>query len=149
MAVSRFGMLLDSLLSKGGEGDGIYSAPDLSSAFLGGIIELQSAGTPFPQAVGNAAEAYVFEGGPGDRTGPVEPHNALPSADPESIAGELGLHAEMSLADLARLRRSFAMHNHPDRVPAQLRTLATTRMMVANRLIDQAKTDRIRRSART
>ena len=58
--------------------------------------------------------------------------------EPEAIAVELGLEGA-DLAALGRLRRVFALRNHPDRVPQHLRQRALQRMQVANRLIDEAK----------
>lgn len=63
----------------------------------------------------------------------------LPPIDPEAIAKELGLAAAKASADFGRLRRSFAFHNHPDRVAPHLRQRAMVRMQVANMLIDDAK----------
>lgn len=60
------------------------------------------------------------------------------SIEPEAIASELGLHAAEPL-DFGRLRRAFALKNHPDRVPSQFRERALLRMQVANGLIDEAK----------
>ena len=59
------------------------------------------------------------------------------SLDPAKIVGELGLRPEASEADIIALRREFALRNHPDRVPAELREIATQRMMIANDLIDR------------
>ena len=61
-----------------------------------------------------------------------------PSIEPDAIALELGL-ADAAPADFGRLRRAFALKNHPDRVAPQMRQLALTRMQVANGLIDEAK----------
>jgi len=58
--------------------------------------------------------------------------------EPATIAVELGLN-EAKPADLGRLRRVFALKNHPDRVPAHLRQNALKRMQIANVLIDEAK----------
>lgn len=78
------------------------------------------------------AEAEVVEE-------PVEPEEAeQPSIDPEAIAAELGL-AEAKPADLAKMRRSFALANHPDRVAPHLRQRAMVRMQLANMMIDDAK----------
>ncbi|WP_152046440.1 hypothetical protein [Aureimonas psammosilenae] len=60
----------------------------------------------------------------------------LPSLDPSDIAFELGLDAVTSLEDLKMVRRLFARSNHPDRVPANRRDHANSRMTVANALID-------------
>jgi hypothetical protein len=58
--------------------------------------------------------------------------------EPETIAVELGLNGAEP-AELGRLRRVFALKNHPDRVPAHLRQNALKRMQIANGLIDEAK----------
>jgi hypothetical protein len=65
--------------------------------------------------------------------------NTEPDAflDPNKILLELGLHSNLSEADVATLRREFALRNHPDRVPVELRDLATQRMMIANDLMDR------------
>ncbi|MFZ1991423.1 MAG: hypothetical protein WAW96_16820 [Alphaproteobacteria bacterium] len=59
------------------------------------------------------------------------------STDPQAVAEELHITAEMSFSDLSRLRREFALANHPDRADAAARENATRRMMVANMLIDR------------
>lgn len=61
-----------------------------------------------------------------------------PSIDPDAIAAELGL-AEAKPADLAKMRRIFALANHPDRVAPHLRQRAMVRMQLANMMIDDAK----------
>lgn len=67
----------------------------------------------------------------------TEPAELL-SIEPEAIAAELGL-ADAWPTDLGRLRRAFALKNHPDRVPPGLRQRALQRMQVANSLIDEAR----------
>lgn len=62
-----------------------------------------------------------------------------PSTDPDDISRELGLGSGKKAEELARLRRSFAFRNHPDRVAPHLRDRAMTRMKVANMLIDEAQ----------
>ena len=59
------------------------------------------------------------------------------AADARCVADELRITAQMTLSDLTRLRREFALTNHPDRVPSTERENATRRMMVANMLIDR------------
>jgi hypothetical protein len=66
-------------------------------------------------------------------------------ADDAAIAAELRLASARTGEDLRRLRRSFAMRNHPDRVPAWLRDEATRRMTIANVLIDSAMRDRAKK----
>lgn len=67
---------------------------------------------------------------------PHKPRAARP-ADPKAVAEELRISAQMSIADLKRLRREFALANHPDRSGADQRDNATRRMMIANMLIDR------------
>ena len=67
--------------------------------------------------------------------------------EPEAIAAELGL-ANASPADFGRLRRTFALNNHPDRVAPHLRQRALARMQVANGLIDEAKRKALARTRR-
>lgn len=69
-----------------------------------------------------------------DEQGIIE---AEPLLDPNKILLELGLDANFSEADIATLRREFALRNHPDRVRSDLRELATQRMMIANDLMDR------------
>lgn len=61
------------------------------------------------------------------------------TVDPDVILQELGLDRVRHLEDFGRIRRAFALHNHPDRHPDHLRDLAQERMQVANRLIDDAR----------
>ena len=75
-----------------------------------------------------------------------EPEPPL-SVDPDVIAAELGL-SSVRAAELGRLRRNFAMKNHPDRVAPHLRSRALARMQVANGLIDEARRRAERASAR-
>ncbi|MEQ1942791.1 hypothetical protein ABMA32_10280 [Mesorhizobium sp. VNQ89] len=69
------------------------------------------------------------------------------STDPAIIAIELGLDGPAS-PDLNRLRRMFALKNHPDRVPSHLRQQALRRMQVANGLIDEAKRKAVAKARR-
>jgi hypothetical protein len=57
--------------------------------------------------------------------------------DARSVADELHISGQMTMSDLNRLRREFALANHPDRVRASEREIATRRMMLANMLIDR------------
>ena len=56
----------------------------------------------------------------------------------ETVALELQLLDDLGLAELERLRRTFAYRNHPDRVGPAHKAQALRRMTVANVLIDQA-----------
>ena len=59
-------------------------------------------------------------------------------SEAESVAQDLRLRPRLTAKELRHIRREFARGNHPDRVPAPLRELATRRMVIANSLIDQA-----------
>ena len=85
--------------------------------------------------------ARLYGEGRGDCTPPP-----VPAADDAAIAAELRLGSARTREDLRRLRRSFAMRNHPDRVPAWLREEATRRMTIANALIDRAMCERLKKS---
>lgn len=61
---------------------------------------------------------------------------APPKSEDEAIAEELGLSADLAIADLRRIRREFAKKNHPDRFEPALRVGAARRMTIANMLID-------------
>jgi hypothetical protein len=58
------------------------------------------------------------------------------AVDAATIAHELGVDASSSRSELAEARRRFAVRNHPDRAPPQLKELATARMAIVNELID-------------
>lgn len=61
-----------------------------------------------------------------------------PSTKPEDIARELKIRGWHTEVQLHKIRRRFAMKNHPDRVPSSIRSASTMRMGIANMLIDQA-----------
>jgi hypothetical protein len=58
------------------------------------------------------------------------------------LADELCLSPELTTEDLKRLRREFAIYNHPDRVTSAERERATRRMTLVNVLIDKALKER-------
>lgn len=69
---------------------------------------------------------------------------ASPEVSPDSnatariIALELGLNDAMSVEEIKRIRRDFALRNHPDVVADGDRMGATMRMQIANLMIDEA-----------
>lgn len=73
-----------------------------------------------------------------DEASPTLSPAALMSEE-EQVAAELDLAGAKTLADLARARRSFALHNHPDRVHPALRAAANGRMQLANMLLDRRR----------
>jgi hypothetical protein len=56
----------------------------------------------------------------------------------EDVAAELAISSQSTLQSLHEKRRAFAKINHPDGVAPPFREQATTRMMIANQLIDEA-----------
>jgi len=57
---------------------------------------------------------------------------------PEDVAKDINLLASDTPAELKSKRRRFARLNHPDRVPMEWRQAATTRMKIANHMVDEA-----------
>ncbi|MFS8044223.1 hypothetical protein [Rhizobium sp. BR 314] len=68
---------------------------------------------------------------------PVMPEH-LARVAREEVAAELAITSDTTLHTLHEKRRSFAKANHPDSVAAPFREQATTRMTLANQLIDEA-----------
>jgi hypothetical protein len=66
------------------------------------------------------------------------PEVAKPALLLTSVADVLGLTLELSVDDLHRVRREFALTYHPDRVAPQLRDQSVQWMSEANNLIDAA-----------
>jgi hypothetical protein len=60
----------------------------------------------------------------------------MPEIRAEDIRTELGITDTHDLADLARIRKSFAAANHPDRNSGDRRQWAEERMKHANSIID-------------
>jgi hypothetical protein len=96
----------------------------------------------------NAYMSVMQEHEPEDEQQP-EPERLAPAAppppppwlqrlSPEEISADLGLHPADDRDTLQERRRSFARENHPDLVATDHREAATTRMKIANRLIDDA-----------
>lgn len=69
---------------------------------------------------------------------PVMPDH-LRRIRPEQIASDLALADRETAQGLADRRRRFAAENHPDRHHPDFRSNATTRMKIANMLIDEAQ----------
>ena len=77
-----------------------------------------------------------------DAHNPRPPAPEPPKTEEEIVADALKLAPELSIDDLLRIRREYALENHPDRVAPELREQATRRMTIANMLIDQAVRER-------
>jgi len=149
-AHSDFASLLDDLLSEH-QAEDEQRPPRVGIPFdyLSVADELHSGRIKVSDSVAGAEyreTSESFEPGFGAALG--EANTAAPATEPdiddlaplepEALARELGLGAAAS-ADLGKLRRVFALKNHPDRVAPHLRQRALARMQMANRLIDEAK----------
>ncbi|MBS0238447.1 MAG: molecular chaperone DnaJ [Proteobacteria bacterium] len=131
---SSFDTLIDDLIAREDE---LGRAPLLSRKFSLNSLEAawDLAARKRPGATTDASHQrrknYGDDG--------VDDFNLEAFLDPNKILLELGLglSSNVTEADIAMFRREFALRNHPDRVPAELRPLATQRMMIANDLIDR------------
>ncbi len=145
-ANSDFALLLNDLLSERQEEDE-HRPPRVGIPFdyLSVADELHSGRIKVSDSVAGAEyreSAESFEPGldavPGEADIAALATEDLAPVEPEALARELGLGTATS-ADLGKLRRNFALKNHPDRVAPHLRQRALARMQMANRLIDEAK----------
>lgn len=100
---------------------------------------------PEPAYVSSNALSQIYETttssfGPSRPVAPVAvaAEVAAPSVKPQDIARELKLRVWHSPGQILEIRRRFALKNHPDRVAASVRDAATTRMSIANTLVDEA-----------
>lgn len=140
---SEFTTLLDELLARGGESDGESpTRPSVSFGFVtpdAAVEELwKSVPTDFVAKVyGESAERETLDAAPGIET--PEPEQPLPSIEPDDIAAELRMANARWPRDFDRIRREFALQNHPDKVEPHLRERAVVRMQLANMMIDREK----------
>jgi len=75
---------------------------------------------------------------PAPRPEPATDISHFERLSPEDIAKDIDLLASDTPAELKSKRRRFARLNHPDRCPPEWREAATTRMKVANQMVDEA-----------
>ena len=153
-----FASLLDDLFVAADKPVETAPRPTIPFDYLAVADELHSGRI---EVSGEAAAAQYREAGEGAEAelpallGEVDVMEALtapeiiepPSIEPDAIAAELGL-ADAAPADFGKLRRAFALKNHPDRVAPDLRQRALQRMQVANGLIDEAKRRALARTKR-
>jgi hypothetical protein len=133
----NFAELLDALERAGPGGDQAPAIATPARHCRAFVVESTptSAARPLPEPDGLAGiylNEVLLE------RGEVE----APIAAQTWVAAALQLHAGMTTADLNRLRRTFALAHHPDRVGILDRDQACRRMMIANMLIDQALASR-------
>lgn len=144
-----FASLLDDLIAAARDSEPPQPAEPVSleADMLAQIERLRAANPSLMGAAGVSAYRDAFETEQrSERARPDATDARLEPAledlfflDPASIARELNLSGLRSGSDLDRARRSFAMRNHPDRVPESMRERAKMRMQIANMLIDEAK----------
>lgn len=138
---SEFTALLDELIAKTEADERAGSRPSVPFGFVGGSETMVD---DFWSSVPSDVVASLYDTGretieaaPGmEMPEPVAP---LPSTDPADIAAELQMAHARWPRDFDRIRREFALRNHPDRVESRLRERAVIRMQIANMLIDQEK----------
>ncbi|WP_097105582.1 hypothetical protein [Hoeflea halophila] len=80
---------------------------------------------------------------PGPSTPAPRPEPAIDTShfqrlSAKEVAEDIDLQASDSAAVLKSKRRRFARINHPDRAPLEWRQAATTRMKIANQMVDEA-----------
>lgn len=121
-----------------------------SSSFVSQIYESAAAyaATPTaeePPAMEEAAVAQERSPEPPVHEVGFLPRIFRPSTRVQSIQRELRIKSHHTVAELLEIRRRFAQRNHPDRADGNSQANATTRMSIANMLIDDAI--RLRQSA--
>jgi hypothetical protein len=123
-------------------------APNDGGAGLTGGARIR--GVAFGPAEGSGGRARFglaldWTDEPADQPAPLPP--PPPPREPPArsgdtsteIATELGLGASPTLAELTSRWRDFVWRNHPDRLPADARERANTRVAIANTLYDGAR----------
>lgn len=133
-----------------GTADAAYRVRGLGTAFVA-PTDMQPASA---DVATDAYSAYLPDAGDDtkpEEEGPAEPESGVEDT-PEApvipphllrlteaeIAEDLAIGTGDTEAALTEKRRQFAKANHPDRVEPQWRDNATTRMQIANLLIDRA-----------
>lgn len=135
MPRETFASLLDAQARSASAGSEVVSGkrPGATTQTIEAIL----GSAPGPQAQPSVDAADAFARIYADE--PVTAEKSMPSAcNPEAVARELQLTPQLTARELERIRRNFALANHPDRVASGDHDLATRRMTLANMLIDQA-----------
>lgn len=93
------------------------------------------ASTPAPRP---KSAVHIDAPTPAPRPKPTIDTSLFKRLSPEDVAKDINLLATDTPAELQSKRRRFARLNHPDRTPAEWREAATTRMKIANHMVDEA-----------
>ncbi|MCC0036677.1 MAG: hypothetical protein H6887_15605 [Hoeflea sp.] len=119
-----------------------FVAADLARASRWGCEE-ECAPAPSPAPAAARAETPAPAFVSIDEPAPPKPKPAIDTSlfkrlSPEDVAKDINLLASDTPAQLQSKRRRFARFNHPDRTPMEWREAATTRMKIANHMVDEA-----------
>ncbi|MBA2125939.1 molecular chaperone DnaJ [Hyphomicrobium methylovorum] len=126
----------DRLIEDLAEGpDSFEDLPRAAHPFSIDSLEAAWGAAATARSIPQSAAAMIPPGHTYSYDGETAPEVSL---DPNKILHDLGLIEGVTTeADVALVKRAFALRNHPDRMPPDLREAATQRMMIANALIDQ------------
>jgi hypothetical protein len=149
-STSEFATLLDELIAEKAREEDVSARPSMPFGFVAPeeAVETLWASVPHEFVAGLYGQTDGKSDGASDEKAFVpdapgietpEPMPPLPSIDPAAIADELKTAHARGPKDFDRLRREFALANHPDKVEPRLRERALVRMQIANMLIDNAK----------
>lgn len=135
---SLFQSVVERLAEEAEEADGpradpAYRISGLSSGFVAESVEAAPT-----QAFRLDAYLALMPDPEPENTGPPAVPAHLTRLTIAEITEDLGLRAADDRDALADKRRAFARLNHPDRQHAAFRDKATTRMKIANLLVDEA-----------
>jgi len=136
---SEFTSLLDELLAKAEREDDAPARPSVPFGFVTPDVAVEELWKSVPsdfvaKVYGESSARETVEFAPS-----IETPEPLPSTDPEDIAAELRMANARWPKDFDRIRREFALVNHPDKVMPHLRDRAVVRMQIANMMIDREK----------
>lgn len=135
---SLFQSVVERLAEEAEEADGpladpAYRISGLSSGFVAESVEA----APTQAFRLDAYLALMPDPEPENTEAPAVPAH-LARLTIAEITEDLGMRADDDRDALADKRRAFARLNHPDQQPAAFRDKATTRMKIANLLVDEA-----------
>ncbi|MBP1861208.1 hypothetical protein [Rhizobium herbae] len=143
--MSVFESVLERLKAEEDEEDAIRDEQTVSATIRGlnaGFVGNLASADPTDSS---AVQRAYFDMAGDDMLAPPKPLPAPIMPDhlfrirPEDIAADLALTDSETLQTLADKRRIFASSNHPDRHHPDFRSNATTRMKIANMLIDEGQ----------
>ena len=139
---------LDTEDDKSAKDEAVHRIRGLNVSFVATVLGGEPAGISRPDDayidnLGNEIPSPLPEPEPKEPEPPVMPDH-LARTSREEVATDLAISPQSTLQSLHEKRRAFAKANHPDSVAPPFREQATTRMMIANQLIDEA----LRRLAR-